>query len=341
MLPLTDRPEQSFRSLEELRGTIVSQDREVYEARMDRVSLTETGTLRAGRFEGGLTRTALRGVLRTEGIPEDFAMRCPPDLLGKMVERLAPNKSVMVHTVGGVATAVVPSDHQIMQYEMLIDRLGVGRPIREAILGPDYLRVVAANGEPKELLPSDPFSFGWELMASEDGWRPTELWRWAVREICTNGAVGFDKSTVFRVACNSRRPILKSLEDLVCAIDRCLEPPQLKTAMRWAADRAMGSQYENAVAYLSRRLGGESARLELADVTADTLWYEVLNRITSLAQLHSVEMRRRYELEGGILLNWFSRQGRGRPPWRRVSCEECEVRSAHSDTQDAGPGGTE
>jgi hypothetical protein len=50
--------------------------------------------------------------------------------------------------------------------------------------------------------------------------------------------------------------------------------------------------------------------------------------ITSSARLHSLDMRRGYEVEGGMLLNWFLRQGRGRPPWRRMSCEECEAWNA-------------
>ena len=42
-----------------------------------------------------------------------------------------------------------------------------------------------------------------------------------------------------------------------------------------------------------------------------------------LAESRPSETRRRYEVFGGILLDWFMRQGRGRAPWQRMPCEHC------------------
>jgi hypothetical protein len=58
-------------------------------------------------------------------------------------------------------------------------------------------------------------------------------------------------------------------------------------------------------------------------ITAASSWYELLNAVTSLARTHQLDMRRRYEFEGGRLVKWFSCQGRVRPPWQKKTCQEC------------------
>jgi len=326
MISLVDVEEQSFKELKELRDVLDSQGRRTYTVPMNKITLSEDGILHADRFEGPLAKAAMRGFLHTEGAPVDFVMnRCPTDLSVEIVNRLAceTNTSITIQATNGVATGIMPADRQPIQYEMLIDRIGIERPIKEAVLSPDLLRITAVNGDSKELLPKDAFGFGWELVASEHGWLTTEVSRLAVRLICTNGLVGFDKNPVLRRSYNSRESVLRFLHRLVYVLDHEIRPPDLEPALKWAADRRIGREQNHVLKYLTQRLGGDATRLELRDVTEDTSWYELLNTITSLARLYSVGLRRRYEAEGGMLLHWFSRQGRGKPPWRRRLCEEC------------------
>ena len=328
MIPLVEVQEQSFAELEELRETIAKQDRQLYQIPIHEVSLDENGILSAGRFKGKLTKPALLGLFKTEGIPVDFALdHCPTDLLVDIVKRLAreQDKGVTIQAVNGVATGVMPEDRKPIRHDILLDRLGTDCRIREATLTADCLRIMAITIGAKEFLPSDTFEFGWEIITSENGWRPTDAWRWAVREVCANGMVGFDKTPLFRRAYNSRQPVLVSLQGLLHALEDETRLPDLEPAITWAADRRIGQENRLVTSYLSQRLGGDATRLELGGVTANTSWYELMNAVTSLARLHSAELRRRYEVEGGMLLDWFSRQGRGKPPWRRVSCDECEA----------------
>jgi hypothetical protein len=344
VIPLIDIPEQSFDKLQDLRDVIASQDKKIYEAPIKEVSLSEDGVLRAGRFEGRLAKPAFCGLLHTEGVPQDFAFnRCPVDLLVTIVRRLAceQNTSIVIQTINGVATGIMPADRQPIQHDMLIDRLGVDRPIKEATLSADCLRITAAPHGYKELLPNDTYGFGWELITSENGWRSTEVWRWIVREICTNGAVGFDKAPIFKRTCNSHQPVLISLQGLLYVLENAMQPPELETAVKWAADRRIGAEHELVVDYLSRKLQADATRTELNGIGVSTTWYDLMNTVTSLARLHTVEVRRRYEAEGGALLNWFSRQGRSRPPWRKLSCEECEVWNANAGEQDISRGRAE
>lgn len=51
MMPLVDIQEQSFTKLEELRETIASQDRQLYDAPIRKVSLDEDGILSGGGFD--------------------------------------------------------------------------------------------------------------------------------------------------------------------------------------------------------------------------------------------------------------------------------------------------
>jgi len=344
MIPLIDIPEQSFDELQDVLDVIAGQDRKVYEAQTKEVSLNEDGILRAGGFKGPLLRSALHGLLKTFNIPVDFATNISPtDLLVAMVDRLAREQNIelLVHTIDGVATGVMPANRQPIQHDMLIDRLGVDRPIKEATLSEDCLRITAAPHGYKELLPNDTYGFGWELITSENGWRSTEVWRWIVREICTNGAVGFDKAPIFKRTCNSHQPVLISLQGLLYVLENAMQPPELETAVKWAADRRIGAEHELVVDYLSRKLQADATRTELNGIGVSTTWYDLMNTVTSLARLHTVEVRRRYEAEGGALLNWFSRQGRSRPPWRKLSCDECEAWNINPGEQDISRGRAE
>jgi len=330
MIPLISIPEQSFSKLEELRDAIASRNRSIHEVPIHKISLSENGILRAGGFEGHLTEPALYGLLNTEGVPPEFAVkRCPVDLLVTIVGRLAheQNISIIIQSTNGSATGIIPAGQHPIPYNMIIDHLSIDRPIREATLGTDCLRITAATNNSKELLPDDRFSFGWELITSENGWRPTEVWQWVVREICTNGALGFDKAPLFKRAYNSSEPVLVSLQGLIYTLDNQIQPPLLEPAVRWAAQKEIGAEHALVIDYLARRLEGDATRMELNDIGAGSTWYDLVNTLTSLARLHTVEARRRYEAEGGVLFNWFMRQGRSRPSWRRMSCDECEFSS--------------
>jgi len=327
MIQLTDFQEQSFTKMEDLRDTIASQNRGVYEAPLNKISLSKDGTLHAGTFEGPMAESGLRGLLHIEGAPEDFVMkRCPKDLSLEIVLRLAHQASTLINVLAtnGVATAIIPADRQPIRHDMLIDWLGVDRPIKEAVLTNDLLRITAVSNKPTELLPDDTFDFGWELINSENG-QCTEAWRWAVREVCTNGLVRFDKKPVFKRAYNSRISIPDFLHRLIHILENEIKPPELEPAIKWAADMRVGSDNKDIIKYLSQRLGGDATKMELENVNPDTSWYELLNHITSLARLHSLDLRRRYEAEGGMLLRWFLRKGHGKPPWRRMLCDECQA----------------
>jgi hypothetical protein len=338
MIPLREISEQSFGKMEALRDAIAAQDRKVYEAPLRDVSLSKEGVLHAGRFEGPLTKPAFHGLVRTEGAPPEFVVdRCPDDLQVTIVRSLAQgqNRSVRIQTVDGVATGVMPADWHPLRCDVLVDRLGVDRTIEEAVLSADCLRITALIDEPRELLPNDSFRSGWELITSENGWYSTRVVRRVVREVCTNGLMGIDETAVFERKYNSRESVLASLQRLVHALAQALQPLELESAVRWATQTVVGNERELVVGYLSRRLGGDVTKRELSVVTPDASWYELLNAVTAAAQLHNLDLRRRYEVAGGVLTNWFARQGRTRPPWRRASCEGCEdwnVGSAEAGT---------
>ena len=327
MFPLVETKERTFTKMEDLRDMIASEKRQLFEVLNCEMALNQDGRLRAGRFEGPITRSALFGMLNTLGIPVNFVIDvCPIDLVVTIVGRLAREKKiqVVVQAVDGVATAVMPAHRQPINQDVLIDRLGVKRPIQEAILAGQFLRLTFADTAPKELLPNDNFSAGWELTNGEDGWHSTEVWQFVLRQICSNGMVGFDKTAVFRRKHNSREPVLKSLEGLVHIIESTVRPLELEPAIKWAAGKRLGTEHKVVVDYLSQRLEGDATKLALDKITADESWYDLLNAVTSLARFHRLEIRRRHEIEGGVLLNWFLQQGRGQPPWRRVSCDTCE-----------------
>lgn len=329
MFALVNTEEQSFNSLGELRDVIAGQDRRDYEMPVCSISLDQDGIVHAGRFEGPLIKPALYGLLNTLGIPADFALNhCPEDLLVAIVQRIARDLNTMlrIQSTNGVVTGIMPAERQPIRHDVLIDWLGVKRPVKEATLGAGCLRITAVSTESEELLPNDTFAFGWELKSSENGWQSTEVWRWVLREVCTNGMVGFERDPIFRRKCQSREPVFKSLEEIAHVVQEASVPAGFfESAIKWAVERHVGKEHKLVFNYLAQRLEGDATKLALGEITADTSWYELMNTVTSLAKLHRIEMRRRYEAEGGMLLNWFSRQGQGRPPWRKVSCEECEA----------------
>ena len=327
MFPWVETKEQVFTAMADLRDAIAAENRRLFQVPSRGLSLGRTGTLQTSRCEGRLAKSSLAGLLSTLKIPVDFAANvCPQDLLMTLVNRLARERDteVLVQVVDDVVTGVMPANRQPIGHDMLIDWIGVATPIKEATLAGQCLRIAIVAPEAEELLPGDAFSSGWELINGEDGWHSTEVWRFVVRLICSNGMVGFDKTAAFHRAYSSREPAMKSLARLEHVIGALAESPGLASAISWAAQRRLGSDHEPVVSYLAQRLEGDTTKLALSKVTSDTPWYGLLNALTSLARLHRVEMRRRYELEGGVLLNWFSRRGRTRPPWRRASCTGCE-----------------
>lgn len=328
MFPLVETKEQSFTKIEDLRDAIASQKRRFYEVLSCEMSVSQDGRLRAGRFEGPMTKSALFGVLDTFDVPVNFVIDvCPIDLVVMVVGRLAREQKiqVVVQAVDGVATGVMPANRQPINHDVLIDWLGVKRTIKEAILAGQFLRVTLVDTTPKELLPNDTFDIGWELTNGEDGWHSTEVWRLVVRQVCSNGMLGFDKIALFKRPCASHEPALKSLADLQPVFEASTELPTLGPAIKWAATKQLGNERKVVVDYLSQRLEGEATKLSLNTITPDSSWYELLNSVTSLAKVHTIEVRRRYEMEGGVLLGWFAQEGRTRAPWRKLACKECSM----------------
>lgn len=328
MLKLVEPREQKFTNLSDFRDALAAQDRRLAEVPSRKLSLSKTGLLQVDGFEGRLADSGLLGLLSTLGIPHEFARQvCPQDLLVTIVNRLGhgQGRPVLVRLVDGVVTGVMPATRQPLGHDMLLDWIGDARPIREATLAGAQLRILAIDGPTQTLLPNDDFDLGWELVCGEDGWHATELGRLVIRQVCSNGMVGFDEIPVFRRTYNSNQPAMKSLADLQSILDRRAELPQLGTAISWAADKALGREYKAVVSYLAQQLEGNTTRVALAEIGTDSSWYDLLNTVTSLAKFHRLEIRRRYELQGGMLLKWFSQRGQTRPPWRRVVCKGCEA----------------
>jgi len=328
MFALADTEEKSFGSLAELKDHLAGRKKRNYEVPRSKLSLTEDGVLRCDRFEGQLAKSGFTGLLNTYGIPQKFAEEvCPPDLLSTIVQRLSDgnNEPARIQIIDNVVTAVMPSDRLPIGHEVLVNWLDVIGPIKEAVISRSCLRITSLTKECKELLPGDAFGFGWEIVNGEDGWRPTEAQRYVLRLVCTNGQIGFDKTASFRRSPQSREVIAESLEKLGNILTNMPEVEGLEKAVKWAAQQRIGNEREAVIKYLAQRLNGNATRLALEEsITTDTSWYDLLNNITSSARLHQLDMRRRYEFEGGTLLNWFNSQGRRRAPWRRMSCETCD-----------------
>ena len=308
---------------------------------MQQLALDEKGVLRGGRFEGPVSQEGMRGLLRLLAIPETFGMEvCSPDLLAWNVAHLVKGKAepVRIHCVDGIATGVMPANRLPITHELLVRSLDPKQPIQEATISGASLRITAAYGASEEVLPGDNFVSGWELVNGEDGWMTTEARAFVLRVVCTNGMVQVDRTSLFSRNPASPQPVFESLDELRNALSMERQPASLTTAVRWAAQRQLGGDRDAAVKYLARRLGGEVILPALDDLTTDSSFYELLNRVTSLARMHRLPMRRRYEAEGGVLLGWFSDQGRRLPPWRRRMCQQCSVMGLDGSEQAAASG---
>jgi len=326
MVTLADIEERSFRSLVELKDFITTRKKRAYEIPLSELSLGEDGVLSSDRFKGQLADSGFKGLLNMHRFPEQFAREvCPCDWVCATVQRLSEgnHKPARIKIVDDIVTTVMPSDRKPIDNELLVDWLG-NRSIQEATISGGRLRVTSLTQEAKELLPGDAFGFGWELVNDEDGWHPTEAQQYLMRLVCENGQIGFDRTDSFHRSPRSRESVAESLEILGVFFENIGEVEKLAEGVKWAAEQEIRSQRDDVVEYLSQRLEGTATRLALESITSNASWYELLNHITSSARLHQLDMRRRYEQEGGRLLNWYRSQGRGRAPWRKVSCEQCE-----------------
>lgn len=328
MLDIVDIKEQSFQSIRELQDCIFDRTRRDYVVSSQKVHLDEDGIFHAGEFEGRLTKPALSGLFNTLEIPENYGWEiCTPDLLVATVEKLAKKKdiSVRVQVINGVANGIMPADRQTIKHEMLFDFLKVQQPIHQVTLRANILRITTVNPQAEAVLPGDSFGVGWELLNNEDGWHSITASRFLVRFICVNGMIGFDKTAFFCRTYNSREPIGKSMLKLIDILKGVTEMPEIEAAVKWAADTSLGNQKEAVLDYMGRRLEGEVTKRALQDITNDSTWYDFMNRLTSLAKLHQLELRRKYEYAGGILLRWFMSQGHQRPIWKKSLCESCDT----------------
>ena len=326
MIKLADVKEQSFRNLKDLRACLAGRKVRDYEVPIDRFSIDEGGVLCAGPVEGQMAQSALKGLLSIYHLPWQFATEeCSSELLTHIIRQLGQDKRklVRIQTVDDVVSAVMPANRQPMRHDTLVDWLGVKRPIHEATLHLSSLRITSVDRDSKEFLPGETFGYGWELLNNEDGWAPTESRQYIIRWACINGMIGLDKMSSLRRMPKSREPIFQSLERLGSVLDDVTEFKDLGNAVKWAGEKQLGPEHDAVVSYLAGRLEGKATMIALDKITVASSWYDLLNMVTSLAKTHHLDMRRRYEFEGGMLVKWFSRQGRVRPPWQKKSCQEC------------------
>jgi len=336
MITLARTDEHTFTSIESLREFLATRSCRDWDVRRRQISLNENGVLRADQFEGPLSEPALRGLLRVLDIPEAFGTEiCPPDLLARNVNRLAEGKDdpVRVRVVDGIVTSVMAANRLPITHDLLLRSIDLKQPIQEATISGTSLRITAANGESEEVLPGDNFVSGWDLVNGEDGWLPTEARVFILRVLCTNGMVQVDQTSLFFRNPSSKEPIFKALDALKSVLAAQRQPLVLTSAIRWAAQRQLSGDRDAALAFLARRLGGAAILPALNDLTAESSFYDLLNRVTSLARTHRLEARRHYEAEGGVLLGWFSGQGRRRAPWHRSMCQHCLVRDLDGSKQ--------
>ena len=326
MIELANVTERSFQSLKDLKRFLAKQDTRDHKVPICQISLNKAGRLRAGEVEGPLAETGLQGLFNILDVDWHFGMEvCPPDFLKNVIHRLVRDRKDFAHILiqEGIVTSIMPADRMPIRIDVLVDWLGINEPIEEAILGSNYLRITSLTKGYKELLPGDVFGFGWELQNNEGGWLPTQACRYVMVRKCKNGMVGFDKTAVFVRGSTSHKPILESLEGLTRVLQTGMDPPELESTIKWAHDTPLRHRHELVLNYLARRLEGDATKLALNDISPDTSWYQLLNKLTSLARVHQLSTRRSYEVAGGILLRWFLSQGRTRPPWEKMSCEEC------------------
>lgn len=326
MIELADIQEKSFSSLIDLKDHLATREKRYYQVPLNELSLGKGGILRSDQFEAQLAESGFKGLLNILDIPWQFARKvCPPKLVRINIKRLSRDnpKPARIQIVDNVVSAVMPSDRRPIGHADLIDWVG-DQPIQQATINQSSLRITMLTQESEELLIGDVYGFGWELTNNEDGWRPIEAWRYVLRQICSNGLIGPDRTAYFQRSPRSHHSIAESLEKLSGILDNTAEVEALSRAVKWASEHQIGDKREDAVKYLAQRLGGTATRLALESIRSDTSWYDLLNNITSSARLHQFNMRRRYEFEGGLLLHWFRSQGRSRAPWRKVACEQCE-----------------
>jgi len=330
MIKLIENEEKSFHTLAELKDHLASRTRKAYSVQLKDLALDvspndKEAILHSDRFEGRLAASGCKGLLNLCEIPDRFAGKCPPDLLCVNVEAMAKinNKPVRVELVDGIINTIMPSKNTPISNEVLVNWLA-DRQIKDATINGSYLRITSVSKEPKELLPNDEFAFGWELTNDEDGWRQLQAQQYVVRLLCSNGQLGFDKTASFSRSPGSHENVATSLQKLGALLNNMPEVERLAEAVTWANEQHIGDQRDRVVKYLTQRLDGRATRQILDDIEPDSTWYTLLNTLTSSAQPYHLAMQRRYEREGGRMLNWFRSQGRGRAPWRGNSCEQCE-----------------
>ncbi len=333
MIALVPVKEESFAKWEDLCDMVLSRDQRVYVVNSRNMEIKDDGILCASGFEGPIAESAFSGLLRTWSIPNEFARKvCPEELLKIMITQLGHrlNIDVRILTIDGVAHAIMPFNRLPIMHTDVIEYLGNSISQCDAVLAGNVLRITSVNSDFKDLLPGDAFGFGWELVCSQSGWNLTEASQFAIRMICSNGMLGFDRFASVKRNYNSSEPALETLEKLAQLLDSANTPDMFEEAVDWAAKTRIEKNYEPTLNYLSRRLEGDATKSALSQLTDSHSWYDLVNGVTALAKTHQLVMRRRYEIEGGLLMSWFARQGRTKAPWQTVSCEKCSVWDAEA-----------
>ena len=340
MFKLKEIPEQSFRSLEKLHKVFADQDRQGHQIPLRQISLDKNGMLRASKLKLSLTPAGLDTLLNTLNIPVTFGKEvCSPELLCHNVNELVKvkNDEVKIHVQDDIATGVMPADRQPIRHEVLIDWLGLDQSIEKAIVSGSHLRITALTKGSEQVLPGEEIGYGWELQNDESGWGSMQARGYSMVLRCTNGMVDFETEASFLRKSNSRKPVMESLEKLSYMLEHAIQRPDLKPAIGWAANNRIGQDYELAIDYVAQKLEGKTTKLALGGLNPESTWYQLLNTITSLARIHRLEVRRKYEAAGGTLVRWYMSQGRSIPPWRKMECEECSIWSNNQSSNHALP----
>lgn len=326
MIPLANTDEKIFSSLKEVKAHLVTRNFEAYEIPLGDIQISDKGELQILDSIRLLTKSAFFGLISILGISWSYAAKvCPTDLLVYSIQRLMQHKHlqrVRIQIVDGVVTAIMSPARLPMPHQTLITWLGADRPIQEAILSDGILRVTLIQ-KTMDVAPNHSLGFGWEILNDERGWWPTQLWRYALEQGRGNGFLGFEDCPVFTRLAIFTESICDALQKLTGIVEDTVEIQGLDTAVQRALEQRIGSAREQLVDRLVDRLEGRATRLLLRNITPKSSCFDLVSRVSSAARNHRLPMRRRYELEGGLLLLSLYKTDQTSLPLPQATCQSC------------------
>jgi hypothetical protein len=305
MIPLAKTDERIFGSLQEVKAHLAARNFEAYEIPLGNVQMSDMGELHILDGGGPLTKYAFLGLIGVLGIPWPYAVRvCPTGLLIHSIQKLMQHKHeqrVRIQIVDDVVTAIMSPARLPMPHQTLTTWLGTDRPIHEAVLSGGILRITLIRAT-TEVAPGSILGIGWEILNDETGWWPTQLWRYALEQGRGNGFLGFEDCPVFTRRAIFTESICNALQKLTDTLEDTVEIEGLDRAVQRAIEQCIGRAREEMVDQLVDRLEGRATRLLLRNITQKSSYYDLATIISSAARTHRLPMRRRYELDAGLLL---------------------------------------